>query len=63
MRTTFEKTRCGVLRINSSPKPSEQGSYLTQEDHMNIENYVKDLTFKAVIPHLERVVALLSEHV
>jgi hypothetical protein len=39
------------------------GIFMSPEDVSNLENFVKDLTFRGLIPHLEQTAVLLNDYV
>ena len=63
MRTLYEKNKVSLIKINSLQEKSEQGNFLSQVDWQQLENYMKELIFRGVVPHLERSVLTLNDFV
>jgi hypothetical protein len=63
MKITFEKSKCFHLKINSLTSPNDQGNYLSPQDLLNVEGFVKEFIFKGIIPTMERAILTLNEYV
>jgi len=63
MKTTFERNKCYMLRINSLVEQNAQGNFLSAGDLKDLENFVKDFIFKGILPTMERSVLTLNDFV
>eukprot|EP01114_Cavostelium_apophysatum_P009903 TRINITY_DN2322_c0_g2_i1.p1 TRINITY_DN2322_c0_g2~~TRINITY_DN2322_c0_g2_i1.p1 ORF type:complete len:1266 (+),score=437.02 TRINITY_DN2322_c0_g2_i1:149-3946(+) len=63
MRTTFEKSKCFLVKANSQKEKNANGNFLSPEDLNGIELFTRELVFKSLVPNMERTVRSLNETV
>lgn len=63
MKTTFEKTKCQLLCVNSLKEPNPQGIFMDNHDWESVDNLVKEFISKGLIPYMQSKISILNEFV